>query len=70
MKYNATRWPASVPRMDVKTEDGQSRQLLHDLTGLVRSKKLILPVSSWAFWGGFLSNATEYICKCPSHHHI
>ena len=68
-KYNATRWPARVGEI-VKTEDSQSRQLLHDLTGLVRSKKLILPVSSWAFWGGFLSNATEIHVNAPPHHQL
>ena len=45
-KYNATRWP--------KYSGPPSPQapLLHDLAGLARSRKLILPVSSWAYWAG------------------
>ena len=55
-KYNAKKWPS----LD-GTDD--TALLLHDLAGLALSKKLILPVSSWAFWGGLLSNATEiHVC--------
>ena len=68
-KYNATRWPALAGE-DGKSEESQSKQLLHDLAGLVKSNKLILPVSSWAFWGGFLSNATEIHVNAPPHHQL
>lgn len=44
--------------------------LLHDLAGLVLSKKLVLPSSSWAFWAGFLSNATEVHVNAPPIHHL
>jgi hypothetical protein len=65
-KYNATRWP-SLP---ASTEDEGTKQLLHDLAGIVQSKKLILPMSSWAFWGGLLSNATEIHVNAPPHHQL
>ena len=29
-----------------------------------------MPVSSWAFWGGFLSNATEIHVNAPPHHQL
>lgn len=32
------------------------------------SKKLILPLSSWAFWAGLLSNATEIHVNAPPMH--
>lgn len=47
-RYNATRWP-SLP-----DESDDSVLLLHDLSGLAQSKKIILPVSSWAFWAGIM----------------
>ena len=31
-------------------------------------KQLILPVSSWAYWAGLLSNATEIHVNGPPHH--
>jgi hypothetical protein len=42
--------------------------LLHDLAALTRSKKIILPVSSWAYWAGFFSNASEIHVNAPPHH--
>lgn len=33
--------------------------VIHDIAMLATYKKLILPKSSFAFWGGFLSDATE-----------
>jgi hypothetical protein len=60
-RFNATRWPS------YKGED-DSMHLLHDLAGLVQSKKLIIPVSSWAYWAGLLSNATEIHVNGPPHH--
>jgi len=62
-KYNAKRWPA------VEGTDGTAL-LLNDLAGLALSKKLILPVSSWAFWGGMLSNATEIHVNAPPFHAV
>jgi len=32
--------------------------------------QLILPVSSWAFWGGMFSNATEIHVNAPPHHSV
>ena len=66
-KYNASRWPSLGGG---RSEDATTKQLLHDLSGLVQSKKLILPVSSWAFWGGFLSNASEIHVNAPPHHQL
>jgi hypothetical protein len=63
-KYHAKRWPIP-PNM---TDD--SELLLHDLAGLSQSKKLILPVSSWAFWAGYLSNASEIHINAPPHHQV
>lgn len=51
-KFNATRWPTS-------TDPDDTSQLLYDLAALAQSKKLILPLSSWAQWAGMFSNATE-----------
>lgn len=51
-KFNATRWPTS-------TDPDDTSQLLYDLSALAQSKKLILPLSSWAQWAGMFSNATE-----------
>lgn len=62
-KYKATRWP-TLPGSD------DTAQLLYDLAGLAQSKKLILPVSSWAYWAGLLSNATEIHVNGPPHHPI
>eukprot|EP00601_Ochromonadales_sp_CCMP2298_P021991 CAMPEP_0173303164 /NCGR_PEP_ID=MMETSP1143-20121109/18744_1 /TAXON_ID=483371 /ORGANISM="non described non described, Strain CCMP2298" /LENGTH=872 /DNA_ID=CAMNT_0014243857 /DNA_START=97 /DNA_END=2716 /DNA_ORIENTATION=+ len=62
-KYGAKRWPG------LAGVDGTTL-LLHDLAGLAMSKKLILPVSSWAFWGGLLSNATEIHVDAPPHHAV
>lgn len=63
-KYNAKRWPSPPGETD------DIVLLLHDLAGLAQSKKLILPVSSWAFWGGLLSNATEIHVNAPPHHQL
>jgi len=60
-KYKATRWPTLSGSDD-------TAQLLYDLAGLAQSKKLILPVSSWAYWAGLLSNATEIHVNGPPHH--
>jgi len=60
-KYNASRW-IGPPGLDDTT------QLLHDLAGLAQSSKLIIPVSSWAFWSGLFSNATEVHVNGPPHH--
>jgi hypothetical protein len=61
-KHNAKKWP-SAP-------DGSSAEtyLLSDLAGLGRAKRLILPVSSWAYWGGVFSNATEIHVNAPPKH--
>jgi hypothetical protein len=32
---------------------------LHDVSMLMAYKKLVIPKSTFGFWGGFLSNATE-----------
>lgn len=61
-KFNATKWPAAPKGADDTTH------LLHDLAGLAQSKKLIIPVSSWAFWSGLFSNATEIHVNAPPHH--
>ncbi len=61
-RYNATKWPAAP-----EGSDGVSF-LLSDLAGLARSKRLVLPVSSWAFWGGVLSDAAEIHVNAPPHH--
>ena len=60
-RFNATRWP-------MYAGDDDSLHLLHDLAGLVQSKKLIIPVSSWAYWAGLLSNATEIHVNGPPYH--
>lgn len=60
--YNATKWPAAPKGADDTTH------LLHDLAGLAQSKKLIIPVSSWAFWSGLFSNASEIHVNAPPHH--
>jgi hypothetical protein len=60
-RFNATRWPSYEGPDDTKA-------LLHDLAGLAMSKKLILPLSSWAFWAGMLSNATEIHVNAPPLH--
>lgn len=60
-RFNATRWPMYQGEDD-------SMHLLHDLAGLVQSKKLIIPVSSWAYWAGLLSNATEIHVNGPPYH--
>jgi len=61
-KYGAIRWPSAPKGADDTTH------LLHDLAGLAQSKKLIIPVSSWAFWSGLFSNATEIHVNAPPHH--
>jgi hypothetical protein len=35
-----------------------------------RNLQMILPVSSWAFWGGMFSNATEIHVNAPPHHQV
>ena len=60
-RFNASRWP-------IYKGDDDSLHLLHDLAGLIQSKKLILPVSSWAYWAGLLSNATEIHVNGPPLH--
>eukprot|EP01039_Chlorochromonas_danica_P005709 gene5709-6293_t len=62
-QYNATRWPQTQ-------SSDENAALLHDLGGLILSKKLILPVSSWAFWAGFLSNASEIHVNAPPLHAV
>lgn len=62
VKYNATKWPSAAEGSDDTTF------LLHDLAGLAQSKKLILPVSSWAYWAGVLSSATEIHVNAPPKH--
>lgn len=45
----------------------------HSLINLYKTYctlQLILPVSSWAFWGGLLSNATEIHVNAPPHHSV
>ena len=72
-KYNATRWPSATTDFDTdKRSSGsnQTKQLLHDLSALAQSDKLILPLSSWAFWGGFLSNASEIHVNAPPHNQV
>jgi hypothetical protein len=61
-KYNGTRWPAAPSGSDPEV------YLLSDLAGLAQSKKLLLPVSSWAFWAGMLSNASEIHVNSPPRH--
>lgn len=63
-RFNATRWG----HLPVGADD--TAVLLHDLSGLVLSSKLILPTSSWAFWGGLLSNASEVHVNAPPHHPV
>jgi len=62
VKFSAIRWPSAPKGADDTTH------LLHDLAGLAQSKKLIIPVSSWAFWSGLFSNATEIHVNSPPHH--
>lgn len=62
-RYNATKWPQY-------TGSDENLALLHDLAGLVLSKKLVLPCSSWAFWAGFLSNASEVHVNAPPLHQV
>ena len=47
-----SRWNVSDSVFDV----------LHDMSMLTAYKKLILPMSTFAFWGGFLSDAKE-VCS-------
>ena len=61
-KYHAVKWPAAPEGSDGVTF------LLSDLAGLARSMRLILPVSSWAYWGGVLSSATEIHVNAPPKH--
>lgn len=60
-RFNATRWPGYKGPDDTLA-------LLHDLAGLASSKKLLLPLSSWAFWAGLLSNASEIHVNTPPLH--
>lgn len=60
--YSAIRWPAAPKGADDITH------LLHDIAGLAQSRKLIIPVSSWAFWAGLFSNASEIHVNAPPHH--
>lgn len=59
--YHIIRWPSYEGPDDTTA-------LLHDLAGLAMSKKLILPLSSWAFWAGMFSNATEIHVNAPPLH--
>jgi hypothetical protein len=60
-RFNATRWPMYNGTDDVSL-------LLHDLSALVQSNKLIIPVSSWAYWAGLLSNASEIHVNYQPYH--
>ena len=62
-KYNATRWPKYKGNDEVGP-------LLHDLAGLALSNKMILPLSSWAYWAGLLSNASEIHVNGITNYHI
>jgi len=55
-RYNATKWPSAPEGSDGVT------YLLSDLAGLARSKRLILPVSSWYVVG--VLRGTSYVCAC------
>lgn len=63
-KYKGKRWPGA------KAGSDDEIYLLHDLAGLAQSKRLIIPVSSWAFWAGVLSNATEIHVNSPPKHQL
>jgi len=63
--YNAELWPAPPPGSH---ENMVTASLLSDLSALSQSKHLIIPVSSWAFWAGILSNATEVHVNAPPVH--
>lgn len=60
-RFKSARW------YQLSSGDGTDK-LLHDLAGLIHSSKLILPSSSWAFWAGFLSNASEVHVNAPPLH--
>lgn len=60
-RYNATRW-LSLPGAD------DTGLLLHDLAGLAQSRKVIIPMSSWGYWSGLLSSATEIHVNAPPMH--
>ncbi len=73
--YNATMWPTywlNTDRGYVTKDNGNGTvsvekinildsklSVLSDLSALTQCDKLIIPHSSWGFWGGFLSNASE-----------
>ena len=40
------------------------------MAGLAQSKKLIIPVSSWAYWAGLFSDAIEIHVNAPPHHPV
>eukprot|EP01038_Epipyxis_sp_PR26KG_P004163 gene4163-5927_t len=63
VQYNATRWP------QINSQD-ETDILLQDLAGLAQSSKLILPSSSWAYWAGLFSNATEIHVNAPPYHQL
>jgi hypothetical protein len=63
-KYKGKRWPSAPAGSDDEIF------LLHDLAGLAQSRRLVIPVSSWAFWAGVLSNATEIHVNSPPKHQL
>jgi hypothetical protein len=85
-KYNATKWPSIVSEDDTGMITHcfyynfthyycinlffLLAHLLHDLAGLAQSKKLIIPVSSWAYWAGLFSDAVEIHVNAPPHHPV
>ncbi len=63
-KYKGKRWPGAG------SGKADEVYLLHDLAGLAQSKRLVIPVSSWAFWAGMLSSATEIHVNAPPKHQL
>ena len=63
-QHNATKWPSAPDGSDDIT------YLLWDLAGLSHAKRLILPVSSWAYWGGVFSDAAEIHVNAPPKHSL
>ncbi len=65
--YNATLWPTfwvdanqTYNKVRLMTSLNESVvSVLADLSALSQADKLIIPHSSWGFWGGFLSTASE-----------
>ena len=66
-EHKAKKWNNLKPG-DFK--DMVTASMLHDLSALSSAKKLIIPVSSWGFWGGFLSSADEIHVNAPPHHQL